>query len=189
VEPQVLDTELYAPLLAGLRQRWAVGSRPGVRLLHSPGCLIRVRDTGGDGPAVVLLTDAPHTVESYDELVAALTPRVRLVVLEPPGFGFSWASDPSSLGFPGATAAVLDALHQLQVTDAVLGGACVYGFLALAAAAADPSLARAVLLAQTPSWAASVHWGRNVLDPRGGLATPWLGQVGWRQNQRAALDS
>lgn len=97
----MLDTELYAPLPAGLRQRWAVGSRPGVRLLHTPGCLIRVRDTGGDGPAVVLLTDAPHTVESYDELVAALTPRVRLVVLEPPGFGFSWANDPSSLGFPG----------------------------------------------------------------------------------------
>jgi len=188
VEPRVLDSELYAPLPAGLRQRWAVGSRLGVRLPQTPGCLIRVRDTGGDVPAVVLLTDAPHTVESYEELVAALTPRVRLVVLEPPGFGFSWASDPSSLGFPGATPPCWTRCTNCR-TGAVLGGACVYGFLVLAAAAADPSLARAVLLAQTPSLGGVGALGTKRARPARGWPHPGWRQVGWRQNQRAALDS
>jgi len=189
VEPRVLDSELYAPLPAGLRQRWAVGSRLGVRLPHTPGCLIRVRDTGGDVPAVVLLTDAPHTVESYEELVAALTPRVRLVVLEPPGFGFSWASDPSSLGFPGATAAVLDALHQLQDRRRARRGLRVRlsrpgggrrGPVAgpRGAARADPFLGRRRCT------------GDETCSTRaGGWPHPGWRQVGWRQNQRAALDS
>lgn len=179
MDPAVLDTELFAPVPRATWRAWAERSRPGVRVLETPGSLVRVRDTGGSGPCAVLLTDAPHTVESYDETVAAL-PDVRLVVLEPPGFGFSWATDPAALAFPGAVAAVIDALRQLEVTGAVLGGACVYGHLALAAAAAEPSLARALLLAQTPSWAAGARWGQAVLDPTGQLAVPWEGQAGWR---------
>jgi len=188
VQPAVLDTELYAPRPRDTWAGWATGSRPGVRLLETPGSLVRVRDTGGSGPVLVLLTDAPHTVESYDALVAELSPAARLVVLEPPGFGFSWATDPAALGFAGATACVVDALQQLGISGAVLGGSCVYGFLALAAATADPSLAGGVLLAQTPSWTASDHWGRGVLDPQGQLSAPWTGQVGWRLARRAATD-
>lgn len=191
VDAAILDTELYAPLPRGLRQAWAEGRRPGVRILQTPGSLVRVRDTGGGtgGPTVVLVSDAPHTVESYDGLFAELGPHVRLIVLEPPGFGFSWASDPAGLSFTGATAAIVDALGQLEVTAAVLGGACVYGFLALAVAAIDPSLARSLLLAQTPSWEASVRWGRDTLDPRGQLSVPWQGQVGWRMVREDAAQS
>jgi pimeloyl-ACP methyl ester carboxylesterase len=189
VQPAVLDTELYAPRPRDSWAGWATASRPGVRLLETPGSLVRVRDTGGSGPALVLLTDAPHTVESYDDLVAELAPAARLVVLEPPGFGFSWATDPAALGLPGATASVVDALHQLGISGAVLGGACVYGFLALAAAAVDPALAGGLLLAQTPSWTASDHWGRGVLDPQGQLAAPWTGQVGWRVTRGSATES
>lgn len=188
MQPAVLDTELYAPRPRDTWAAWATGTRPGVRLLETPGSLVRVRDTGGPGPAVVLLTDAPHSVESYDDMVAELGPTVRLVVLEPPGFGFSWATDPSALGFAGATACVVDALRQLQVGGAVLGGSCVYGFLAVAAVAADPSLAGGLLLAQTPSWTAADHWGRGVLDPRGRLSEPWTGQVGWRMTRETAAE-
>ena len=190
-DPAILDTELYAPLPRELRQTWAEASRPGVRILQTPGSLVRVRDTGAGtgGPTAVLVSDAPHTVESYDDLFAERGPQVRLIVLEPPGFGFSWASDPAALSFTGATAAIVDALGQLEVTAAVLGGACVYGFLALAAAAIDPSLARSLLLAQTPTWEASVRWGRDTLDPRGQLAAPWQGQVGWRMAREDATQS
>lgn len=179
MDSAVLDTELFAPVPRADRQAWAERSRAGVRVLETPGSLVRVRDSGGSGPCAVLLTDAPHTVESYDQTLAEL-PDVRLVVLEPPGFGFSWATDPAALTFPGAVAAVVDALRQLEVAGAVLGGACVYGHLALAAASAEPSLARALLLAQTPSWAAGAVWGQAVLDPAGQFAVPWEGQVGWR---------
>lgn len=189
MDPAVLDTELYAPLPRPARDAWAVASRPGVRVLSTPGSLVRVRDTGvRGGGTVVLLTDAPHTVESYDDLVTELAQELRLVVVEPPGFGFSWAQAPGALAFAGATASIVDALRQLGVRDAVLGGACVYGFLALAAAATDTGLARALLLAQTPSWDASVRWGTAVLDPEGTLAAPWEGQVSWRASRDAAVD-
>ena len=96
VDAAILDTELYAPLPREVRQAWAEASRPGVRILQTPGSLVRVRDTGAgsNGPTVVLVSDAPHTVESYDDLFAELGPQVRLIVLEPPGFGFSWAITP-----------------------------------------------------------------------------------------------
>jgi pimeloyl-ACP methyl ester carboxylesterase len=187
MDPAVLDTEVFAPVPRLARHVWAEASRPGVRVLRTPRTLIRVRDTGGPGPTAVLITDAPHTVEAYDDVAAALT-GVRLVVLEPPGFGFSWATDPAALAFPGAVAAVVDALRQLEISDAVLGGACVYGFLALAASNAEPGLARALLLAQTPSWEAGVRWGRAVLDPQGRLSVPWEGQVGWRLVREQAAD-
>jgi len=47
VNPGVLDTELCASVPPHLRERWAVASRPGVRLLETPGWLVRLRDTGG----------------------------------------------------------------------------------------------------------------------------------------------
>ncbi len=47
VNPGVLDTELYEAVPSDLRERWAVASRPGVRLLETPGSLVRLRDTGG----------------------------------------------------------------------------------------------------------------------------------------------
>lgn len=87
MDPGVLDTELYAPLPRAMRHAWAESSRPGVRVSSTPGSLVRVRDTGGDGPTAVLLTDAPHTVESYDDLIAELAPQLRVVVLEHPASG------------------------------------------------------------------------------------------------------
>lgn len=191
MDPTVLDTEAFAPLPRETWQQHAEHSRPGVRILDTPGALVRVRDSHGEEPrtpappTAVLFTDAPHTVECYDELLAQLAPNVRVVVVEPPGFGFSWVTDPAAFTLAGATASLVSALHQLDIGNAVLGGACVYGFLALTAAHTDPGLARALLLAQTPSWAAARRWGRDVLDPRGQLSVPWEGQARWRCNRQA----
>ncbi|MDN5914900.1 MAG: hypothetical protein L0I76_07295 [Pseudonocardia sp.] len=129
MDPTVLDTEAFAPLP---RSQWqqAAQSRAGVQIVTTPGALIRLRDTGtasSTAPTVALLTDAPHTLECYDDLVAELGPEVRTVIIEPPGFGFSWVTDPEAFSYPGATEAILAALGQLGITGAVLGGACVYG--------------------------------------------------------------
>lgn len=198
MDPTVLDTEAFAPLPREIWRRHAEHGRPGLRVLHTPGSLVRVRDSLTDRPgeqptpappSAVLFTDAPHTVECYDELLARLSPGVRLVVVEPPGFGFSWVTDPVAFTLSGATASLVSALHQLDVNNAVLGGACVYGFLALTVARSDPSLAKALLLAQTPSWDAARRWGRDVLDPDGQLSVPWEGQARWRLNRHAMATS
>lgn len=94
-----------------------------------------------------------------------------------PSRGDAEHHDPAPRRRRGATQAVLDALDQRGVSDAVLGGACVYGHLALGVAAAAPGRARGLLLAQPPTWEAGRRWGRDVLDPDGQLATPWEGQA------------
>jgi pimeloyl-ACP methyl ester carboxylesterase len=193
VDPTILDTHLFAGASLDEINEWAAFSRPGVRILRTPTAQVRVRvvepPKATPIATVIMLPDAPNTIEHYDELLAAAAARrMRAVAVEIPGFGFSWATDPAALPLNGCVEATAAALRQLDDAlggaPVVLTGVCVQAYVALALATWH-GLGDAVVLAQAPAWQEMRHWATEVLDPRGQLRTPWIGQAGWRLAREA----
>ncbi len=194
--PSILDTLAFAPAPLEAIDA-AARSRPGVRLIETPTSYVRVRVVdppgradGADG-TVVLLPDGPNTLEHYDALAGRLVDDGRRVaLLEIPGFGFSWATDPHALTFDGTAAATAAALEQLDLGPVVLGGVCVQALVALRVAAASPHLVDGLVLVQCTDWDATVRWAGDALDARGALREPWAGQARWRlRRQRLAVET
>ena len=189
IDPGWLDTIGFAGASRAEIERHALGSRPGLRWFEHPTSLVRMRvpENVGARPVAVFLPDGPASIESYDALIAALD-GYDVVVIEIPGFGYSWPLLPEALTFDGCVAATAAALASLGVPPVVIVGPCVQGLVALALAKRHPELARALIVAQTGDWAAEVKWG-PALDPRGALKVPFAGQVGFRlTREKGAVD-
>lgn len=147
----------------------------GTRMLDTRAGRIRVLDTGGAGPAIVMTPDGPNVIEHHAGLIALLRPRARVVCFDMPGFGFS----PPRAGY-GHTLGqgsdvVLAVMDALDVKDAALAFSCANGFYAIAAAKKAPRRVRRLVLAQTPGYSAMPAWTeRNV--PRA-IRAPIVGQL------------
>lgn len=189
-DPGWLDTIEFAGASQAEIERHALGSRPGLRWFEHPTSLVRIRVPVGAGakPVVVFLPDGPASIESYDALIAALADAYDVVVIEIPGFGYSWPLTPEALTFDGCVAATAAAIASLDLPPVVIAGPCVQGLVALAVARRHPELVRSLLMLQTGDWAAEVAWG-PMLDPRGVLKAPFAGQLGFRlTREKAAVD-
>lgn len=189
-DPGWLDTIGFAGASRAEIERHALGSRPGLRWFEHPTCLVRLRvtDDAGAKPVAVFLPDGPASIESYDALIAGLSDAYDIVVIEIPGFGYSWPLTPEALTFDGTVAATAAALASLGLPPVVLVGPCVQGLVALALAKRHPQLVAALIVAQTGDWAAQVAWG-PALDPKGALKVPFAGQVGFRlTREKGAVD-
>ena len=189
-DPGWLDTIAFAGASRAEIEAFALATRPTLRWFEHPTCLVRMRvpDKVGGKPVAVFLPDGPASIESYDALIAALSEAYDVVVIEIPGFGFSWPLTPDALTFDGTVAATAAALASLALPPAVVIGPCVQGLVALALARRHPDLVRALVVAQTGDWAAAVAWG-PALDPRGALNVPFAGQIGFRLNrEKGAVD-
>lgn len=185
----VLDTLLFAPFRRDELEVRALNGSSDIRLLETPDAFVRVR-TAGSGPEVVLLSDAPNTVEHFDGVLETLSQHRRIHVVEIPGFGFSWAKNPAALTVEGAVAAVAEVLPNIVQGAAVLGGTCVQAHVAMQVAATVPGLCRGLLLVQATDWDGTRSWAAQAVDPGGRLARQWQGQVLWREvGERAAADS
>lgn len=189
-DPGWLDTIGFAGASRTEIERHALGSRPGLRWFEHSTSLVRMRapDEAGTKPVVAFLPDGPASIESYDAVVGALSDAYDVVIIEIPGFGFSWPLSPEALSFDGCVAATAAALASLDLPPVVVVGPCVQGLVALALAKRHPDLVAALIVAQTGDWAAEVAWG-PALDPKGVLKVPFAGQVGFRLTcERAAVD-
>ena len=189
-DPGWLDTLGFAGASRAEIERHALHSRAGLRWFEHPTSLVRMRVPDGLGtkPVVVFLPDGPASIESYDALIVALEDRYDVVVIEIPGFGYSYPLTPEALGFDGCVAATAAALASLGLPPVILAGPCVQGLVAIAIAERHPQLVRALLILQTGDWAAEVAWG-PALDPRGALGVPFAGQVGFRlTREKGAVD-
>lgn len=137
---------------------------------------LRVRDSGGDRPAIVFICDPPNTVEHYDDVIEALGGDYRVVVLELPGFGFSTGGDAAGVTFDGSVTAVESGLQALDLGPAVICGPCVGGFVAAALARRGRLPVAGVVLVQTPDVEGMRAWTER-MDPKRHLRRPWLGQL------------
>lgn len=137
---------------------------------------IRVKDTGSDKPALVMVPDGPCVVEHFEPLMKDLMSDFRVICFDMPGFGFSYPKITYDFGLEKSVRTVVSVLDALRIERATLSFSCVNGYIAIALAKSYPERISRLVLAQTPS----VHvmknqWvDRNIPKP---IQIPYLGQV------------
>ncbi len=152
----------------------AQGALP-VRWLELPAGRVRVWDSGGDKPCVLLAPDGPNVLEHYQTLVALLAPHLRVVVFDMPGFGFSVPSADYNHSLDHGAQVMLDVMDRLGVGRATLAMSCANGFYAMRAAQKAPERVNGLFLSQTPSLAAMHRWTERVVPWP--ITVPVLGQL------------
>lgn len=163
-------------------------SRSDVRFMELPQATIRYR-TAGNGPqTLVLCTDPPVGLEMYDALLADLSRDFRVVIFEPPAFGFSLPRSGLDLAVPAVAAVTLDFFKRLGHGPYLLAFPCVTAYIALWLAGHHPEWVAGLVLMQAPDWQQELHW-KSRRDPKGVLGTPWLGQLALKLVKRKRVDS
>lgn len=153
-----------------------ITARDGTAIMQLPDAAIRYRIMGDGTATVVLAADPPVVIEQYDRLIDLLSPHVRVVVMEVPGFGFSLPGRSMRFDFAAANAVIADFLKRLDLGPAVLAFPCVTAYAAIDIARRHPDLVSGVALIQAPSWPEEIAW-KKARDPQGILGTPLFGQV------------
>ncbi|MGG1946486.1 alpha/beta hydrolase [Trinickia sp. NRRL B-1857] len=142
-------------------------------------------DSASDKPCVVLVPDGPNVIEHYDRLIELLTPHLRVVCFDMPGFGHSLPSPSYEHSLNQGAAAVLGVLDGLNIKSTTLAFSCANGFYALRAAQIAPDRILHLVLSQTPSLTAMHRWVDRIIPWP--LKTPVVGQiVGWLFQKKAA---
>lgn len=184
---QLVDT-IPAHWRAARTRRGPAGrSRPGIRFLDIGSAQVRLRQAGEHGPSLVFAADPPVPIEMYDGLIASLSDRYRITVLELPGFGCSLPRIGFRYSMPNAVLMMSRVLEKLPGGPHVLALPCVTGFIALGVARSRPDLVHALVLSQTPDWNGAQHWlqGR---DPKRLLRRPIIGQLALAAMRRRRAD-
>lgn len=151
-------------------------SRPDIRYVSFPECIIRYRVSGSGPRTLVLATDPPVAAEQYDKLIELLSKDFRVVVFEIPGFGFSLPLSGFRFDFVTLNDVVAKFLSQLDLGPSILAFPCVAAYGAIDIAARFPHLVSHVVLIQAPSWTEQIKW-KHRRDKRGVLSRPLVGQV------------
>ena len=137
---------------------------------------IRIKDTGGNKPALVMVPDGPCVIEHFESLITELLPHFRVICFDMPGLGFSYPKLSYNFGLEKSTKIIISVLDALKIERATLSFSCVNGYVAIAVAKNFPERVSQLVLAQTPS----VHemknqWvDRNIPKP---VRIPYIGQA------------
>ena len=185
-DPKTLDTLAFAPFAPADLADKAL-TREGTDLFEHELGFIRRRVTGRDPakPTLCVLPDGPALLESYDGFVATLGDRFNIVIMEIPGFGFSYAKRAKGLEFMAGCEMLADAIADLGLPNLVLVGPCVQALHAAQIATIRPDIVSALILAQSGDAEAERKWAK-VLDPQGALALPYSGQMAFRLTREKA---
>jgi pimeloyl-ACP methyl ester carboxylesterase len=171
-----LDRASFANLLHPPDRAWAIGTRIGNRWVPVDGAELRVRTAGTGERCVVFAIDPPNTVEHYDDLVRELATDHRVVCVELPGFGFSTATRAFDFSPAAYARVVTQMLDALDVRPAVLAFPCIWAYVAIAVATAEPRRVAGVVAMQAPCWSDEVAWSRRI-DSSQLIRQPGIGQL------------
>jgi pimeloyl-ACP methyl ester carboxylesterase len=167
---------MLAAALDSLLSRVPRAAAPaGTRFVETRAGRIRVSDTGGKGPVIVMTPDGPNVIEHHAQLIALLAKDARVVCFEMPGFGFSAPRGGYGHTLDEGSDAVLAVLDALDIKEAALAFSCANGFYAIAAARKAPTRIRRLLLAQTPGYSVMPGW--TSANVPWAIQTPVLGQL------------
>lgn len=143
---------------------------------------VRVLDTGGSGPVLLMAPDGPNVIEHHGEVIGRLRVHARVVCFDLPGFGYTRPPLGYRHRLQDGAAAVLAVMDALDIREAALHFSCANGLYAIAAAKLAPQRIRRLLLCQTPSMDAMRAWTqKNVPKP---LQVPVVGQLLMRGARR-----
>ncbi|MEO8151842.1 MAG: alpha/beta hydrolase [Rhizobacter sp.] len=169
------------------RRKGVFGGVLSTRNIDTPMGLVRVYDSGSESPCVVLTPDGPNVIEHYERLIELLSPRLRVVCFDMPGFGHSYPQPRYEHSLDQGARVVLGVLDGLGIKTATLAFSCANGFYALRAAQIAPERISNLVLSQTPSLTAMHAWANRVIPWP--LRIPVLGQLlAWFFRHRAARD-
>jgi pimeloyl-ACP methyl ester carboxylesterase len=168
-----IDAWMAAGPVARYRQSNALAAQ--MRWVQTSAGVVRVFDSGDDKPCVVMTPDGPNVIEHYAGLFALLTPHLRVVCFDMPGFGFSAPSSGYDHSLDQGAAAIIELLDQLHVPKATLAMSCANGFYALRVARLAPQRITHLVLSQTPSMQAMHRWTDRVVPTL--LKLPLVGQL------------
>lgn len=178
-----IDTANGRALARRFADGWPASSRADIRFHRTPLAQYRYRErtpSGAGEPTVVLLADAPVTLERYDALLDLWGRHYRTVVFEGAAMGFS-APDPGyRFGFRETNDDVARFLRDVAGPDAILAFSCVAGLGAIDIAVRHPSLVDGLFLMQTADWSTMLAW-KERRDPAGVLGRPVLGQLAMKR--------
>ncbi|MEO8673033.1 MAG: alpha/beta hydrolase [Tahibacter sp.] len=155
------------------------------RDVTTPVGVVRVYDSASDQPCVVLVPDGPNVIEHLEPVIALLSPTLRVVCFDMPGFGRSLPAAHYAHSLDQGAHAVLGVLDALGIEKATLAFSCANGFYALRAAQIAPQRIRNLVLSQTPSLAAMHAWTQRIIPWP--LRIPVLGQlIAWLFRRKSA---
>jgi len=174
-------SEAIDGLIPSLRKQktisgYAKRSRDGIQFMDLGSTLIRYRIAGEGTQILVFETDPPIVIEHYDYLVNLLGKNYKIVIFEPPGFGFSIPSMRLDYCFQSSVTLTEQFLEKLNICSAILVAPCVLGYGAISLAQKRPDLISHLVLSQVPSWNEMLKW-KVTRDPKGLLSKPVLSQL------------
>lgn len=123
----------------------------GIYMLNTNSGKIRVRDTGGNKPALLMVPDGPSVIEHFDCLISKLTSHFRVVCFDMPGFGFSYPALHYNFGIEKSCDVIISVMDALTIKQATLSFSCINGHIATSVAKKFPERVTRLVLAQTPS--------------------------------------
>jgi pimeloyl-ACP methyl ester carboxylesterase len=137
---------------------------------------IRVKDTGGNKPTLVMVPDGPCVIEHFESLINELLPHFRVICFDMPGLGYSYPKLSYDFGLEKSTKIIISVLDALNLERAILSFSCSNGYTAIAVAKNFPERVSRLVLAQTPSLhEMKKQWvNRNV--PKS-IQIPYIGQT------------
>ncbi|MBH8565212.1 alpha/beta hydrolase [Nostoc sp. CENA67] len=173
----LIDTALPTLRSSSIIYSPASRSRSNIQFMDMGITWIRYCITGDNKPTIVLNTDPPLTIESYEQTITELSRYFRVIVFEIPGFGFSFPKRLSfRYDFDFITTILVQFLTRLNLGPYVLSFPCLLGFCAIKIANLHPELVSHMVLNQIPTWQGALEWKKG-RDPQGILSTPFLGQI------------
>lgn len=175
MHPSLLDTHPLSPVQSARLSEWARASRSGVRYVETDTVHFRIREDGTGSRTVVFFADGPNALEHHDPVFDRLTQWARVIVVDPPGFGFS--TPKSNFDFTlGAFTESYEQLLSLLGGPFVLCPTCTNVYPSALIAAKQPGLVSHLVLMQALDWEQEKIWTGKIVDPAGDLARPFLGQ-------------
>ena len=155
--------------------------------VHTPAGPVRLYDSTASLPCVLIAPDGPNVIEHYAELIALLSPHVRVVCFDMPGFGHSLPQKTYAHSLDQGAAVMVGVLDALGIDRATPAFSCANGFYALRAAQVAPARISQLVLSQTPSLRAMRAWARRAIPWP--LLVPVAGQIGtWLLRRQLARD-
>jgi len=136
---------------------------------------VRVFDSGGDKPVLLMVPDGPCFIEHFSELIRLARPSWRVVVFDMPGFGRSFPERGYRHSFEQASAVIGRVYEELDIATATLAFSCANGFYGLHFSRLNPGRVRRLILIQTPGVDAMEPWKKRAIPWP--VRTPYLGQL------------
>ncbi len=169
----IVDSFITSFRRTGARKRGAHES--GMHYVQTKGGQLRVLDTGGTKPPLVLTPDGPCVIEHYDLLIKRFAGQFRVICFDMPGIGFSFASYGYRFGIAESADLIVELLDAVSVPKAAFAFTCANGFVAMNLAKRYSQRVSHLVLAQTPSLDGMRKWTDRSVPKL--LRVPYVGQV------------